>query len=94
MQQPTTAITVIGSTGCHLCADARSALEEIDTHHRLVIRYVDAGSPEGLELVARHRPALQPLVLVNGERFSVGRLPRRKLERLLEARAHAAVVAP
>lgn len=81
-----TEITLIESPGCHLCADARTALEELGTRYRLALRSVDARSPEGLQLVIRHRPALQPLVLVNGEPFSAGRLPRRKLERYLAGR--------
>ncbi|MEX0985277.1 MAG: glutaredoxin [Actinomycetota bacterium] len=83
MDATTTEITLIESAGCHLCADARAALDDIGTRYRLAIRSLEASSPEGVELVVRHRPALQPLVLVNGEPFSAGRLPRRKLERYL-----------
>jgi len=87
MNEPTIAITLLESPGCHLCADARNALEELSDSHPVSVRRVDARSPEGLELVARHRPALQPLVLVNGQPFSAGRLPRRKLQRFLAADA-------
>lgn len=91
MQDRTAAITLVESPGCHLCADARAALDELSASHRLAIRLVDSRSPEGLELVARHRPALQPLVLVNGKPFSTGRLPRRKLERFLATEAAGVV---
>ena len=87
MVEPTTEITLIQSPGCHLCADARATLEDLGSRYRLTVLTVDARSPEGLALVARHRPALQPLVLVNGQPFSAGRLPRRKLERYLNERA-------
>ena len=86
MQGPPTEITLVESSGCHLCADARAALAELGTRYRTSLRFVDASSSEGLELVSRHRPALQPLVLVNGKSFSAGRLPRRKLERYLAER--------
>jgi len=36
--------------------------------------------------VAVHRPAMNPLVLVDGAFFSSGRLPRKKLITLLERR--------
>jgi hypothetical protein len=90
MQQLPIQISLIESPGCHLCADAHVALEDLGTRYRLTLRSVDASSPEGLELVMRHRPALQPLVLVNGKPFSAGRLPRRKLERYLSGTAEAA----
>ena len=77
-------LVLVTSPGCHLCADARDALAELRRELPIRVREVNAASAEGLALVARHRPALQPLVLVDGEPFSVGRLPRRKLRRLLE----------
>jgi len=40
--------------------------------------------PEGMLLVQRHRPAMPPAVLIDGTLFSVGRLPRKKLRKLLE----------
>ena len=86
MREPTIEVTLLESPGCHLCADARSALEELGPRYRLSIRSVDTHSPEGLGLVERHRPALLPLVLVDGRSFSTGRLPRRKLERYLAGR--------
>lgn len=85
-----TEITLIESPGCHLCADAHVALEELGTRYPLTLRSVDASSAEGREFVIRHRPALQPLVLVDGDRFSAGRLPRRKLERYLSRTVEAA----
>lgn len=86
MKEPATEVTLVESPGCHLCADARSVLEELGPRYRLSIRSVDAHSPEGLGLVERHRPALLPLVLIDGRPFSTGRLPRRKLERYLADR--------
>ena len=44
-------------------------------------------------LVAEHRPPLSPLVLVDGAYFSAGRLPRKKLAKLLTARGTALVPA-
>jgi hypothetical protein len=44
---------------------------------------VEADSAAGQALVGAHRPAMFPLVLVDGAFFSAGRLPRRKLRALL-----------
>lgn len=79
-------ITLVTAPGCHLCADAREGLAALAEEFPLDLREVAAASPEGLELVAKHRPALQPLVVIDEAFFSVGRLPRRKLRRRLERR--------
>jgi hypothetical protein len=50
----------------------------------LTVRVVALESDEGLLLTAKHRPAMNPLVLIDGRFFSAGRLPRKKLTALLE----------
>ena len=75
-------VTLVSAPGCHLCEDARGELGRRATAGQVAVREVDAESDEGLDLVTRHRPALFPLVLVDGEFFSAGRLPRRKLDKL------------
>lgn len=79
-----TAVTLVHSPACHFCDDAAAALAELATTHRIEVTTVALESAEGAELVARHRPGMNPLVLVDGEFFSSGRLPRKKLLRLLE----------
>ena len=76
--------TVVTSSGCHLCADALAALDAVKDV--VAVRSVDSGSEEGRALLAEHRPALLPLVVIEGSIFSVGRLPRGKLRRLLAER--------
>ena len=76
---------VVTSPGCHLCEDAFEVLH--DAGPAVVVRTVDIRSDEGRALVERHRPALTPLVLVDGAPFSVGRLPRGKLRKLLAGRS-------
>lgn len=87
MKVPT--ITLVTAPGCHLCKDAEEALAESAREFSLEIIRLEATSGEGLGLVAQHRPALFPLVLVDGEPFSAGRLPRKKLRRRLEREAVA-----
>lgn len=78
------AVTVVTTSSCHLCEEAKAELAEIANEFSLTVRTVDASSPEGWALLAQYRPALLPLVVLNGELFSVGRLPRKKLRRTLE----------
>jgi hypothetical protein len=80
-------VTVVRTYACHLCEDATAALDELAGRYPLRVRLVDAATPEGTALVRRHRAAMFPLVLIDGQFFSAGRLPRRKLCRLLDGRA-------
>lgn len=80
-------VLVVSAPACHLCADADAALTDMARSHLLTVRTVEASSEEGRRVVAAHRPAMFPVVLIDGVLFSVGRLPRGKLRELLEARA-------
>ncbi|TRW45748.1 glutaredoxin [Georgenia yuyongxinii] len=82
-------ITVVHAPACHFCDDAEQALIVLAERFPLDVRVVELESAEGIRLVAEHRPALNPLVLVDGTYFSAGRLPRRKLEKLLRTRVAA-----
>jgi len=77
-------IVLVSSEGCHLCEDAREALEDLGRAFPIELREVDMSSPEGRAIVERFRPPMPPAVLVDGELFSSGRLPRKKLLRRLE----------
>jgi len=77
-------VVVLTSPACHLCQGAIEALGELATDFPLSVREVEMTSPEGMLLVQRHRPAMPPAVLIDGTLFSVGRLPRKKLRKLLE----------
>jgi hypothetical protein len=53
----------------------------------MTVRVVSIGDEAGRALMREHRAPMSPLVLLDGEYFSSGRLPRRKLEkRLAKAR--------
>ena len=80
-------VVVVTSPSCHLCEDALAALAELAAEFPLSVRQVDMGSAEGGRIVERYRPAMPPAVLVDGELFSAGRLPRGKLRRYLERAA-------
>lgn len=85
-------VTVVHAPACHLCEDADEALRGLGRSYDVDLEHVDIRSERGQALVRTHRPAMNPLVLVDGEFFSSGRLPRRKLAALLDRRraAHAA----
>ena len=79
-------ITLVQSEGCHFCDDAHRALTDLARTYPLEVDTVDARSERGRWLMQTHRASMSPLVLVDGEFFSHGRLPRRKLEHLLRQR--------
>lgn len=80
-------ITVVSAPACHFCDDAERRLDELGRRFAFEVEHLSVDSPEGRRLVAEHRPALTPLVLVDGAYFSAGRLPGKKLTRLLSARS-------
>ncbi len=82
-----TDVVVLSSPACHLCEDALEALAELGREFPIRLREVEMETPEGRELLRTHRPAMPPAVLIDGSLFSVGRLPRKKLRRLLERAA-------
>ncbi len=79
-------VTVVPAPACHFCEDADEALAELAATLRFDLEHIPAETAEGQRLIAVHRPALMPLVLVDGEYFSAGRLPRKKLVKVLTAR--------
>lgn len=81
----TPTVTLLAAEACHLCEDAHTELLDRVARGQVILDLVSLDSPQGQALVAHHRPALFPLVLIDGHLFSAGRLPRRKLDRLLAA---------
>lgn len=83
--RPPLAVTVVHAPACHFCEDAERELANLSQRFAIDVRRVEVDSPEGRALVAHHRPAMNPLVLLDGGFFSTGRLPRKKLTKLLAA---------
>jgi alkyl hydroperoxide reductase subunit AhpF len=82
------AITVVEAPVCHVCDDAKSTLAILAQTYPMTIHVLSIGSVDGGGLMVAHRALISPLVLLDGQYFSSGRLPRRKLVRALdEARA-------
>jgi len=83
-----TMVTVVEAPACHLCDDAKSTLAVLAQSYPMTIQVLSIGSVQGGALMARHRAPMSPLVLLDGQYFSSGRLPRRKLERRLTQDRH------
>lgn len=66
--------------------DAHRALATLAASYPLAVDTLAVRSEAGQALMARHRAPMSPLVLLDGTFFSSGRLPRRKLEKLLKSR--------
>jgi hypothetical protein len=77
-------VTLVHTANCHLCSEAIAALTALEAEDRLRLRLLRSDSAEGKRLLELHRPALFPLVTIDDDFFSAGRLPRRKLGRRLE----------
>jgi hypothetical protein len=84
-------ITLVHSPACHFCDEAQAALADLAAEFSLSVDLVPASSAPGARLVREHRVPMYPLVLVDGVFFSFGRLPQKKLRRLLERRAVGSV---
>ena len=89
-----TRVTVVESPACHYCAEAHQVLAALAATYPLVVDTVDARGDVGRLLMAEHRAAMSPLVLLDGAFFSHGRLPRRKLTKVLSARYGTAAADP
>lgn len=82
-------VTVVTAPGCPFYAGVVNALDKLAERHDLTVIEVLAQTPAGVVLVDEFRPAMMPLVLVDGAYFSEGVLPVERLENQLAAR-HAA----
>jgi alkyl hydroperoxide reductase subunit AhpF len=79
---------LVEAPACHLCEDAKSALAVLAQTFPMTVRVLSIGAEAGRALMEEHRAPMSPLVLLDGQYFSSGRLPRRKLERRLAKARH------
>jgi len=77
-------VLVVTSPACHLCEDALEVLGELAPEYGLTVRDTHIGSVEGRAVFERFHPPLPPFVIIDGDLFSSGRLPRKKLRKYLE----------
>lgn len=77
-------VTLVTAPACHFCEDAQERLGQLEARGLMRLTLVPSESPEGQELIRRHRPGMFPLTLLEGRYFHDGRLPRGKLARLVQ----------
>lgn len=86
MSEPTTAtlqLTYVTAPACRYCDHGRTVLAEIAERVPLEVCEVPLDSAEGRHLLAVHRFAFPPAVIVDGRLIAHGRLSARRLARLL-----------
>lgn len=76
-------VTLLTTTGCDLCEQAKAVLGRLAGEWDLDVEEIDASTGEGRDLAERAGVAFPPGVLIDGEPFSYGRLSERKLRREL-----------
>ncbi len=80
---PPIAVTYVTAPTCHLCDHGRQVLDELALRVPLEVTEVDLHSRQGRQLLATHRFAFPPAVIVDGHLIAHGRLSTRRLARLL-----------
>lgn len=83
---PPADVTLVESPACHFCADAEDVIVELSGEFDLHVRRVPTQSVEGMELMQEFGAAMSPLVLLDGEYVTAGRLSRGKVRKMLETR--------
>lgn len=78
--------TLLTTTHCSLCEQAEGVLRQLQREGVIEVETVDLASPEGQRLSAVARMPFPPVLLLDDEPFSFGRLSERKLRRELARR--------
>jgi hypothetical protein len=76
-------VTYVTAPACHHCEHGRVVLTELAARVPMDVREVSLDSEEGRRLLATHRFAFPPAVIVDGRLVAHGRLSARRLARLL-----------
>ncbi|MEJ7792973.1 MAG: glutaredoxin family protein [Gaiellaceae bacterium] len=77
-----TEVVLLTKDDCHFCEQAKGVLERLQGEYE---RELPLASDEGRELAERSGALFPPVLLVDGEPFSYGRLSERKLRKALAA---------
>jgi len=76
-------IVVLTKEDCHFCAQAKDVLSGLRDEYDLRVREVMREAGEGRSLALQSAAPFPPVVFLNGETFSYGRLSERKLRKAL-----------
>lgn len=84
-------VTLISPADCQSCAAVKEQLDDLKSiYPELVIKPVDAHSPEGEELVLQHGILASPGILINDRFFSMGAVSEQKLNSAIKSAAETA----
>lgn len=78
-----TEILLLTKEDCHFCEQAKAVLARLRHDYDLQVRELQLESEEGRTLTARSGALFPPVVFLNGQAFSYGRLSERKLRKAL-----------
>ncbi len=76
-------VVLLTKDDCSLCEQAKATLRLLSDEHELAVREVPLDSDEGKRLALKTAAPFPPVVFLNGEPFSYGRLSARRLRRAL-----------
>lgn len=78
-----TEITIVTTADCAFCEQAKQVLARVAADAHVEVRDVPLDSPEGRQITERAAAPFPPVVLLDGEAFSYGRLSERRLRKAL-----------
>jgi len=78
-----TEVVLLTKDDCHFCEQAKDVLARLRGEYGLRVREVALESEEGRSLARESAAPFPPVVFLNGETFSFGRLSERKLRKAL-----------
>lgn len=78
-----TEVVLLTKEDCHFCEQAKDVLARLRDEYKLSVREVALESEEGKALALRSAAPFPPVVFLDGETFSYGRLSERKLRKAL-----------
>ena len=76
-------VVLLGKADCDLCEQAKQTLAQLCGEYELSVREVALESEEGARLALEAAAPFPPVVFLNAEPFSYGRLSERKLRKAL-----------
>lgn len=79
-------VLVLTQAQCYWCDEAKAILARLAEDYALSVRTLDVATPEGEALALQSGVLFPPGIFLEGETFSYGRLPERKLRQELERR--------
>lgn len=78
-----TEVLLLTKEDCHFCEQAKDVLARLDGVYDLRVREVALESDEGRSLAFRSGAPFPPVIFLDDEPFSYGRLSERKLRKAL-----------